>query len=238
MTTPEGTLEAVDAALAEGRVTDPEMSELQELALALRAESPRPSPELAARMDERVAAGFPRKQRLRLPGLPRLAVLGGAAAAAVAVIVAVSLGTHGSNNSPRRLHRLGRGEVVRRSLHRRGTSGGTERRCRFSGVFGSVRAGGKGTRRDRACRPARLGPAPRGALGLDHAGGAQEQARERGATRSWPSWIATVGTCSIRRSPAAPAAAARSTCACRWARCRPRSATYRASPTCARAART
>ena len=49
MTTPEGTLEAVDAALAEGRVTDPEMSELQELALALRAESPRPSPELAAR---------------------------------------------------------------------------------------------------------------------------------------------------------------------------------------------
>lgn len=100
MTTPEGTLEAVDAALAEGRVTDPETSELQELALALRAESPRPSPELAARMDERVAAGFPRKQRLRLPALPRLAVLGGAAAAAVAVIVAVSLGTHGHNNSP------------------------------------------------------------------------------------------------------------------------------------------
>ncbi len=100
MTTPEGTLEAVDAALAEGRVTDPEASELQELALALRAESPRPSPELVARMDERVAAGFPRKQRIRLPGLPRLAVLGGAAAAAVAVIVAVSLGTHGNNSSP------------------------------------------------------------------------------------------------------------------------------------------
>lgn len=99
MTTPEGTLEAVDAALAEGRVTDPETSELQELALALRAESPRPSPELVARMDEQVAAGFPRKSRLRLPGLPRLAVLGGAAAAAVAVIVAVSLGTHGSSSS-------------------------------------------------------------------------------------------------------------------------------------------
>jgi Domain of unknown function (DUF4349) len=100
MTTPEATLEAVDAALAEGRVTDPETSELQELALALRAESPRPSPELVALIDERVAAGFPRKRRIRLPDLPlpRLAVLGGAAAAAVAVIVAVSLGTHG--NSP------------------------------------------------------------------------------------------------------------------------------------------
>ena len=100
MTTPEGTLEAMDAALAEGRVTDPETSELQELALALRAESPRPSPDLVARMDERMAAGFPRKQRIRLPGLPRLAALGGAAAAAVAVIVAVSLGTHGNDNSP------------------------------------------------------------------------------------------------------------------------------------------
>jgi Domain of unknown function (DUF4349) len=98
MTTPEVTLEAVDAALAEGRVTDPEMSEFQELALALRAESPRPSPALAQRLDERVAAGFPRRRRVRLPGLslPPLALAGGAAAALVAVIVAVSLTSGGS----------------------------------------------------------------------------------------------------------------------------------------------
>lgn len=99
MTTPEVTLEAVDAALAEGRVTDPEMSEFQELALALRAESPRPSPALAQRLDERVAAGFPRRRRVRLPGLslPPLALAGGAAAALIAVIMAVSLTSGGGN---------------------------------------------------------------------------------------------------------------------------------------------
>jgi Domain of unknown function (DUF4349) len=101
MTTPEVTLEAVDAALAEGRVTSPEVSELQELALALRAESPRPSPALLQRLDERVAAGFPRRRRIRLPGLslPPLALAGGAAAALIAVIVAVSLTSGGGNGS-------------------------------------------------------------------------------------------------------------------------------------------
>jgi hypothetical protein len=99
MSAPEATLEAIDAALAEGRVTDPQEAQIQELALALRAESPHPSDAFGERLDVRVSAGFPRKRLLGLPSLPPVALLGSAAAAVVAVVVAVSLVGHGSGSA-------------------------------------------------------------------------------------------------------------------------------------------
>jgi len=65
------------------------MATPDELAIALAAEAPRPSEDFARRLDARVAAGFPRKRAM--PKLPPLAVFGGATAAVVAVIVAVTL---------------------------------------------------------------------------------------------------------------------------------------------------
>jgi uncharacterized protein DUF4349 len=65
------------------------MTTLDELAIALAAEAPQPGEDFARRLDARVAAGFPRKRAL--PKLPPLAVFGGVTAAAVAVIVAVTL---------------------------------------------------------------------------------------------------------------------------------------------------
>lgn len=94
MTTPEATLSAVDAALEEGRVTrlDPDERELQELALALRAETPEPTAEFEARLERKLAAGFPRRRPFAV-SFPRarMAVVGGVAAAVVALVVAVSL---------------------------------------------------------------------------------------------------------------------------------------------------
>ena len=73
------------------------MTTLDELAIALAAEAPRPSADFARRMDARVAAGFPRKRFV--PKLPPVALLGSAAAIVVAVIVAVSLiGNSGTAN--------------------------------------------------------------------------------------------------------------------------------------------
>lgn len=86
MTTPDVLL-AVDAALASGRpdATDPLERELQELALALRADAPAPDPDFARALDRRVAARFARPRPGRLPRpRPRL-VLAGAAALCVAV---------------------------------------------------------------------------------------------------------------------------------------------------------
>src|SRR5690349_16668623 len=65
------------------------MTTLDELAIALAAEAPRPHEDFARRLDARVAAGFPRMRAL--PKLPPLAVFGGVTAAAVALIVAVTL---------------------------------------------------------------------------------------------------------------------------------------------------
>ena len=65
------------------------MTTLDELAIALAAEAPRPGADFARRLDERVAAGFPRKRPVLK--LPRVALLGSAAALVVAVVVAVSL---------------------------------------------------------------------------------------------------------------------------------------------------
>jgi hypothetical protein len=71
MTHPEDTatierdLRAVDAALAAGAAEhgDPQARELQELALALRADAPRPRPGFAEELRARAEAGFPRKPR-------------------------------------------------------------------------------------------------------------------------------------------------------------------------------
>jgi Domain of unknown function (DUF4349) len=70
MTPPDDTatierdLDAVDAALADDSVThpDPVARELQELALALRADTPQPEPQFAQRLARQVEAGFPRRQ--------------------------------------------------------------------------------------------------------------------------------------------------------------------------------
>ncbi|MDQ3647948.1 MAG: DUF4349 domain-containing protein [Actinomycetota bacterium] len=88
MKQPESDLAVLEAALRDGRAgaPDPAERELQELALALQADSPEPQPEFAAELSERVRAGFPRSgpthragelfERLRRPRrlLPALAV--------------------------------------------------------------------------------------------------------------------------------------------------------------------
>ena len=85
-------LERIEAALANGRATadDPRERELQELALALRADSAEPDPEFAAGLGRRVEAGFRehgRRQRLSLPSLwPALAAATGLILVAVVAI--------------------------------------------------------------------------------------------------------------------------------------------------------
>jgi hypothetical protein len=60
-------LTAIDDALDTGVAADedPLTRELQELALTLRADAPRPSPAYAERLGKRVEAGFPKKRRAR-----------------------------------------------------------------------------------------------------------------------------------------------------------------------------
>jgi Domain of unknown function (DUF4349) len=95
MTTPDATLAAIDDALEQGRVTllDPDERELQELALALRAEAPRPTAEFEARLERQLAAGFPRERRFKFD-FPRAQFLaiGTAAAALIAIVLVVSSG--------------------------------------------------------------------------------------------------------------------------------------------------
>src|SRR3954468_6601257 len=104
MTGPETDLERIEAALVEGRASasDPRERELQELALALRADSAEPTPAFTAELDRRVAAGFPKPKRSRgrfaLPSfwIPALA----AATVLIAVaVVAISSFTGGSRSS-------------------------------------------------------------------------------------------------------------------------------------------
>jgi hypothetical protein len=109
-TTMQAELEAMDAALGAGAATaeDPSERELQELALALEAESAAPSPTFEAELRERVEKGFPRERRLprlHLPALPPLRrpplpVLGGVASALIAIAVAVSLIGGGEESAP------------------------------------------------------------------------------------------------------------------------------------------
>jgi hypothetical protein len=90
-------LERIEAALADGRASadDPRERELQELALALRADSPEPRPEFARDLDRRVSDGFgkPRRAGLTLPAALRrgwMPALAGAAALVLVAVVALS----------------------------------------------------------------------------------------------------------------------------------------------------
>src|SRR3712207_5729002 len=90
MKTPDD-LNAVDEALATGRAdaADPAARELQEIALALQADSPKPAPEFERRLDERVARRFGRTRSTRRRLLPsRGLVLAGAASLFVVIGVA------------------------------------------------------------------------------------------------------------------------------------------------------
>jgi Domain of unknown function (DUF4349) len=109
MTPPDDTaiierdLRAVDAALSDGSAVhdDPVARELQELALALRADSPLPERAFAEELGRRVEAGFPatpaaRPARFRLPRVNLLPVAG--VVAPLLLIVAVVLVIGGPEN--------------------------------------------------------------------------------------------------------------------------------------------
>src|SRR5881628_1632702 len=83
-------LVAVDEALASGRpdAADPLERELQEIALAMRADSPEPDSAFARRLDERVAGRFAKGRPTRSLLPRRRLVLAGAAGLLVAVAVA------------------------------------------------------------------------------------------------------------------------------------------------------
>src|SRR5215218_6307843 len=88
----ERELVAIEHALESGAVTsdDPVPRELQELALALRADAPKPAAAFAQHMDERVRAGFSQDRRRRMPSLPSgrlLPALGVATMLLVAIVV-------------------------------------------------------------------------------------------------------------------------------------------------------
>jgi hypothetical protein len=90
-------LERIEAALAEGAATapDPRERELQELALALRADSPQPAPEFAHDLGQRVAGGFGKPVRAPRRRLQRMWVPAFAAAAVLLVVVAVAISSLG-----------------------------------------------------------------------------------------------------------------------------------------------
>ena len=103
MTEPENTdtavidreLTAIDSALAAGATTasDPYELELQELALALAADSADPAPPFAADLGRKVSAGFPGRRRLPRVALkrPPMPVLAGAASVLLALAVTVTV---------------------------------------------------------------------------------------------------------------------------------------------------
>src|SRR4051794_826955 len=93
-------LERIEAALAEGAATaaDPRERELQELALALRADSPEPRPQFAHELGSRVAAGFGKPAREPRRRLQRLWVPAFAAAAGLIVVAVIALGSLGGND--------------------------------------------------------------------------------------------------------------------------------------------
>ncbi len=118
MTAPDHDLQTIDEALSAERVTATTASdrELQELALALRAEAPEPADQFAELMDLRVREGFPRERAGRaggglghlasLPGRltqvprPPLRVLAGVASVLVALAVTVSVLSAGDGGEP------------------------------------------------------------------------------------------------------------------------------------------
>src|SRR3954454_22522217 len=75
----------------------------------LQSLRPIPQPQFAAELDERAAAGFPRRSRLRLelPSLPALRLLipaGGVAAILLAIVVALSAGGGSESSGPTGVH--------------------------------------------------------------------------------------------------------------------------------------
>jgi hypothetical protein len=98
----DAALAVVDEALASGRVTaqEDEARELQDLALAIEAESELPREEFARELGERVAEGFPRERRRRSLAIPRgrmLALAG--AAATLLVVIGVTLSVPGGDET-------------------------------------------------------------------------------------------------------------------------------------------
>ena len=95
----ERDLHAVDVALAGGaaRHDDPVARELQELALALRADAPVPEPAFAQDLRGRAEAGFPREQKKRR--VPRLKLAPVAAVLAPSVLVVVLVFATGGPSS-------------------------------------------------------------------------------------------------------------------------------------------
>src|SRR4051794_29182562 len=91
---------AVDEALASGRpdAADPAARELQEIALALRADAPEPDPAFVRSLDERVARRFerPRRARSLLPSR-RLALAGSAALVTVIAAAGAVAGLSGGD---------------------------------------------------------------------------------------------------------------------------------------------
>jgi hypothetical protein len=94
---PETTRElaALDASLA-GEPVDPDLAELEALVRDARDVRPEPSAEFAARLDERVAAGFPRAAGRRTPLVERLRpsrrMLLPALGAAASIVLVVGIG--------------------------------------------------------------------------------------------------------------------------------------------------
>jgi hypothetical protein len=94
---PETTRElaALDASLA-GEPVDPDLAELEALVRDARDVRPKPSAEFAARLDERVAAGFPRAAGRRTPLVERLRpsrrMLLPALGAAASIVLVVGIG--------------------------------------------------------------------------------------------------------------------------------------------------
>src|SRR2546423_9666088 len=83
-------LRSVDDALASGAAVAVDLveRELQELALELEADAPRPAPEFSERMDRRVAERFrraPGTRKARLAARPRVLALSAAATVLIAV---------------------------------------------------------------------------------------------------------------------------------------------------------
>src|SRR3954463_4742391 len=93
-------LERIEAALAEGAATaaDPRERELQELALALRADAPQPRPEFSHDLGRRVAGGFAKSGRAPRRHLQRLWVPAFAAAAALIIVAVIALGALGGDD--------------------------------------------------------------------------------------------------------------------------------------------
>src|SRR5438309_4647600 len=97
------TLVAVDDALARGRpdAADPELRELQEIGLALRADGPVPDAEFVSGLDERVARRFERPvRRRRLPNRRAILAVAAGVVALVAVIGAVSGALRSGGGNP------------------------------------------------------------------------------------------------------------------------------------------